>query len=439
MQNFLKTYFKGDTIIWMAYALLLIISVVVMYSATSTIGNVQDSHISPLWSHVSYLIMGFVVLYVLYRYVPFVWLDKWTIAIYIFAVVILTIATLMGHSENGASRWMSIAGVQFQPSEVAKFAVVLALSKLLTKYQNRKDGKTIDDVMKWFFLVLLPPCFLILRENLSTCLLLLLVSFSLLFFARISWKMIGKIFGISALIVLLIFGSVKLLGEVDNTPTVDKKETVQQPNFITKNFHRVNTWVNRLSRFSEPLDSTYKINDSNYQVSHARIAVANGKWLGLGPGNSIERDFLPQAYADFVFAIIIEEYGLFSVFVILIYLILFYRVGVLIHRNSTSCMQSFVVLGLACLIMYQALINIYVSVGFFPVTGQPLPLISRGGTNIIMTSAYFGIILGISRNCQIQESAEKQRKEKTPTPTVAEEAEKKTPDVVDVPTEVPTV
>lgn len=451
MQNFLKTYFKGDTVIWALYAILVVTSMIVMYSASSTIGRHVDNHFSPLWSHITFLAMGFVLLYLFYRLIPFKMLDKYALLIYVVCFVLLAFATLKGHAENGASRWIRVMGIQFQPSEMMKFAIILMLAKVLTRFQsqdektpdNKKETsddkkRTPDKGIWWYCAIWLLPGLLILRENFSTFLLLSLVCFSMIFFARISWMMIGKVVGALLLLLLLVVGAVKLYtsGEAKGTAQAKTETSV-----LASQFHRVDTWINRFTNHSEEaLDSTFKITDANYQVSHARIAVANGCWHGLGPGNSIERDFLPQAYSDFVFSIIIEEYGIFSWVIIIVYLVLLYRVGMLVCNQCRSFVQSLVVLGLTCLIVYQAFVNISVAVGLIPVTGQPLPLISRGGTCILMTSIYFGVILGISRSCQEVEEAERLSKAKSkPQPTVEEEAAKETPAVVEIPSSEATV
>ncbi|MDR3058926.1 MAG: FtsW/RodA/SpoVE family cell cycle protein [Prevotella sp.] len=380
--NFLGRAFKGDKVIWCIFIALCIISLLEVFSATSTIAYRQQSHWAPILRHAAFLLIGFAVVMFLQR-VPSRFFSVLLLGIPV-SVILLIITMFLGQDVNGAQRWLGIGAFTIQPSEFAKISAIGFVAFFLSKMKPDNESW----VFKTLIIVIAGLCLLIAPENLSTACLLFGVCFLLMFIGQVSVKKLGLIAvaGIAAVVILL--GSLTLL-----------------PDDFSEKYlpGRLATWKNRIERHSgeekqmmNP-DGTiaYKITDDNYQVSHAKIAIANGGVIGL-PGSGTERDFLPQAYSDFIFAIILEEMGLLGgLFVLLLYVALMFRCGVL----ASKCEKKFpryLILGSALILTIQALANMAVAVNLIPVTGQPLPLVSRGGTSTIITCAYFGIILACS-------------------------------------------
>ena len=275
---------------------------------------------------------------------------------------------------------MTICGIPLQQSELAKMAVVITVSFILAKKQV--PGGVQPDTFKTILIIVSIFCMLILPENFSTSALLGLVCFCLMLIGRVELIKLFKLVAVLAGFVIVLFSISPYIPE--NTPVLD----------------RIPTWRARILNFSHGNDVpeyAVKTNDKNYQVHHARMAIANGGAIGTFPGNSRERDFLPQAYSDFIYAIIIEEMGVVGgVVVMALYLSLLIRAG-MIAKKCTRAFPAFLIMGIAMMIVFQAIVNMSVASGLIPVTGQPLPLISRGGTSTIITCAYFGIMLSISR------------------------------------------
>jgi cell division protein FtsW len=293
----------------------------------------------------------------------------------------------MGVTINGATRWLRIGGIVFQPSELAKLTLIIVVADLLSRIKNKDDEK------KYFFIVLGITgfvCLLILFNNLSTTLLLGGIVFLLFFLARVHIKYWGSVFLIT---VALLVGGYFLVKEVYVKPGRQIEASLMQ---------RAITWVNRVDamveEFKAPGDSKQSL-EENYQRTIAKVAIAHGgaSPVGVLPGNSTERDFLPQAFADYIFAIIVEESGLIGSFLLmLLYLSILFR-SCLISSKYADYSAMLMVMGLALMLTCQALVSMMVSVGIGPVTGQPLPLISRGGTSALVTSLYFGIIMCVAR------------------------------------------
>jgi cell division protein FtsW len=299
------------------------------------------------------------------------------------ALLILTIR--YGISENEATRWLNLFGTPLQPSEFGKLACIIYVAFLLSKREKFTNEKTVNYIVIGVGII----CCLILPSNLSTALMLGAICFLMMFVGLIPLKDLGflllKVFFLAIAVFLLL--------------------CVTPPDLTRPYFPRFATWQNRTQTFlglqknsDETQNATiaYKITDDNYQISHAKIAIARGGIIGKGPGQSVQRDFLPQAYSDFIYAIIIEETGVVGgVFVLVLYIMLLIRVIVIAWRCE-KLFPKYLALGCGLLIVFQALVHMAVSVGLFPVTGQPLPLISRGGTSIVITSIYIGIILSVS-------------------------------------------
>ena len=271
-------------------------------------------------------------------------------------------------------------GVQFQPSEIAKLSLIIVIADFISRIRANPGYE--KKYFIWILGVAGVIIGLILLENFSTAAILGLVVFFMMFIGQISWKKLAGIMG--AIVAVLLVGYLLV-------KTIPKEK-------MPEALGRAYTWVARIDRSAQETDENkYVMNDENLQVQHGRIAVARGGFLGVFPGNSVERDYLPHAYDDFIYAIIVEEMGLAGgIFVMFLYLVLLFRTG----QIATVCKSTFpamLVTGLGLLITLQATVNMFVGSGFGLVTGQPLPLISRGGTSILVTCIYFGIILGVIR------------------------------------------
>lgn len=436
MQNFIKRYIKGDLPIWSIFLFLCIISVIEIYSAGSFFVNNKDNHTSELLRHSSFLIIGAVLAWGVHR-MSFKWVR---ISAYVmlplsalFLLILLLPGSIIPHIsiagislfgvsvENDAARWMSIMGLKFQPSEFAKISVVIYLADLFTlepekslvittiaklrkKELTEKYGKKLKF---WIGISVLSfYCALILPENLSTSVMLFGVGILLVFIANVS--MTRLVIFLSSLIVALVlfFVVVKYIPlSKEELKTVARKETQKKEGGLLKRFK---TWENRIENFTQEDKTTkYKFNDTTAQIIHSQIAIARGGTFGVMPGNSVQRDYLPQAFADFIFAIIVEELGLIGgIAVMALYMMFLYRAGIL-AKKSRYQFPSLLVMGLALMLVLQAFVSMAVSVHLGPVTGQPLPLLSRGGTSIIITWLYIGIIQCVART--INENNEKNK------------------------------
>lgn len=377
----------GDRVIWVVYFFLCIISLVEVFSAASTLAYKSGSFWDPLIKQAGFLTIGTVIAVVIHK-VPCRMFKAVPILMLPASMILLLVTLFSGKSTNGASRWFEFLGIQFQPSELAKGAVVITVALILSRMQreNGADRRAFKLIM-WVAGI---TCALILPENLSTACLLFGVVVLMMFIGRVSLLQLGKLFGVLALVgclgALLVFSMPKD-SSLSDVPLL----------------HRMQTWSNRISSHltsgeddmkEDPL--TYDI-DKDAQVAHANIAIASCNFVGKMPGNSVERDFLSQAFSDFIFAIIIEEMGLWgAAAVVFLYVILLFRAG----RISSRCERTFppfLAMGLTLLLVSQAILNMLVAVGLFPVTGQPLPLISRGGTSTLINCVYIGMILSVSR------------------------------------------
>lgn len=415
-----KGRMKGDTIIWAVFFFLCMVSIIEVFSASAELTNSQ-SYLGPVLKHAMLLGVG-VVFLVITMNIDCRYFKIITPFALIFSGVLLLITTLTGGEINGASRWFDIGGLQFQPSELAKGAVVLAEVMILSALQ---DGDTVDKrAFKYILWVSVPFILLIFRENFSTAALLGLVVILMMFIGRVPMKQIGKLLGVVMLAGMLGFAMIWVLGEniedealAKNDPrikteTVDKVEKKKGAGVL----HRFGTWKSRIKKFMdhEEIPPEKFDLDKDGQVAHANIAIASSNLIGKGPGNSVQRDWLPQAFSDFIYAIIIEEMGLIgAVFVCLLYIILLFRTATIANRCAYT-FPALLIMGLALLMVTQAIFNMMVAVGLAPVTGQPLPLISKGGTSTIINCVYIGVIMSVS--CKA-----KKRDELTPKTVSAED------------------
>jgi len=391
MENLLKKHLKGDATLWIVFIMLCIVSAIEMYSASSTLAYKATNHTGPMLRHVGFLAGGALIAFGVHL-VPYKYIRLMAYLGLGLSVLMLIWVQFKGVSENDASRWLVIFGVQFQPSELAKLSVIIVAADFISRIKVPAD----EGVYFRNTLILLAIiCPLILLENFSTAFILFAVVFIMMFIGEISLKRLGLLAVTLVAALLLGFTAIK---------TIPKES-------MPKAFDRAYTWVGRIDRFkTEKKDKTakYSITDENRQVQHGRIAIARGGVFGVMPGNSVERDFLPQAYSDFIYAIIVEEMGLIGgIFVIVLYLILLFRAGK-IATKCTSVFPAIVVIGLSLMIVIQTFINMSVASSLIPVTGQPLPLISRGGTAILITCIYFGIIFGITRQIKDEQAVEEE-------------------------------
>ena len=400
----LNNIFKGDKVIWMVFFLLCMISIVEVYSASSTLSYKGGNYWAPLLKHGGMLFIGFIIMIVVMN-IKCRYFKIATLPALVLSVLMLIGVLLTGGVTNGASRWIEVMGIQFQPSELGKGALVLAVAQILSAMQTEAGAakKAFKYILFLSAAIIIPISF----ENLSTALLASLTVLLMMFVGRVPLKQIGKLLGVGALTVVFALALVMAVGtdEEKNAPkqnlteqtTLVEEET--EENFIGKLFHRADTWKARINRFLNneyvaPKD--YDL-DKDGQIGHANIAIASSNILGKGPGNSNERDFLSQAFSDFIYAIIIEEMGIIGAFfVAFLYIVILMRSGQIAGRCENS-FPAFLAMGIAFLLVTQALFNMAVAVGLAPVTGQPLPLISKGGTSTIINCLYIGMLLSISR------------------------------------------
>ena len=378
--DLLKNIFKGDKVIWIIFLCLCLISIIEVFSAASTLTYKSGDHWGPITQHSIILMVGAVVVVFLHN-VPYKWFQVFPVFLYPVSLVLLAFVTLMGiitgDRVNGAARWMTFMGLQFQPSELAKMAVIIAVSFILSKKQDEYGAN--PKAFKYIMILTGLGFILIAPENLSTAMLLFGVVCMMMFIGRVSAK---KLFGMLGLLALVGGVAVGILMAIP-----------------AKTLHRFETWQNRVSGFfdKEEVPAAKFDIDKDAQIAHARIAIATSHVVGKGPGNSIQRDFLSQAFSDFIFAIVVEEMGLIGgIFVVFLYLWLLMRAG-RIAQKCERTFPAFLVMGIALLLVSQAILNMMVAVGLFPVTGQPLPLVSKGGTSTLINCAYIGMILSVSR------------------------------------------
>ena len=357
---------EGDRTIWGAVLLLSLFSVLVVYSTAGWYF---------LFNHIAKLLLGLIAIYVVHK-IKFKYFSKLGQIGFLFSLVLLILVLLIGVSINGASRWLQIAGQQFQPSDLAKLAILIYIARQISKQRNYLNN------FKGFARHVLGPlllvCALILPNNFSTAALVFINGLMLMFVGRIRIKFIAGIIGIAFVGAISIYAAAK------------------HTSFGTKIIPRSATWVSRIDSFFINAKGDEQTKD--YQQTQALVAIQNGDYFGVGPGKSKQRSILPYSSSDFIYAIIIEEYGLFGgVMALLCYLILLFR-AIRVSLRIESVFGSLLSVGLMFSLVFQALINMLVSVEILPVTGQTLPLISMGGTSIIFSCIAIGIVLSVSRD-----------------------------------------
>ncbi|MBR5610721.1 MAG: FtsW/RodA/SpoVE family cell cycle protein [Bacteroidales bacterium] len=382
----------GDQIIWLVILLLALISIVAVYSSSSALAYKNEtSTFTYLFKQMGYVSIGFIALLICYR-IPLSWYRKGSILLLLFSAGLLLYIVFKGVVLNHAARWIQLGPLSFQPSELAKIAVILYLARILETHKFY----TFKEYIIWILVPLGAVCILSLIGSVSATLIIGVTAFVILICAGINWKYIAYTVGIVIVALSLVFLVHKAFGT----------------------FSRLDTFTARIERFFSPEDvesmsaeEKQEYKEKNFQSEQAKQAIQLGGLTGRGPGNSLKKDTLPHPYSDFIFALIVEELGLFGgLFLIMLYLWFFSRC-ITIAKLCTKMYSTVVVLGLGFLITLQAFIHILVNVGIFPVTGQTLPLVSLGGTSLLIMSCAFGIILSVNRTIEIKIEIEKSKNE----------------------------
>ena len=376
-----------DRTFWGLFIALIVVAIIALFSASSTLVYMHHSALGPIGQQMFYIVLGVIAAYGI-QFIPTYWVR-------FCGYILLGLSTLLLYSTmipgnplvvtiNGAARWVRIAGITFQPSELAKLSLIIVVADQLARIRTEADKP------KYFYRTLIISAFVMLPimvSNLSTAVLIGLIVFCLWVLARIPWKYTLSVVGIAVLVLGLGYAIVEF-------GFVRPGRQMHGP------FKRATTWVARLDRhFVDDGTSKYVLTDENIQEVYSSVAIARGGTspIGVLPGNSKERDYLPLAFADYIFAIIVEESGIIGAgFLIFLYLAILFRACNVSSRYS-DMPAMLMTMGLALMITCQALISMLVAVGLGPVTGQPLPLVSRGGTSVLITSIYFGIMMGVSR------------------------------------------
>lgn len=366
---------EGDKTIWGIVFSLLIFSILIVYSIEG---------ISSTLTHLRNIIIGILVMYFTHK-LKFKYFSKLSLVGIIVSIFLLIFVFIIGQEINGAKRWIYLGSLSFQPSDFAKIILLIFLSRQISKYRDY-----LYDFKGVLWHILLPTffiCILILPSNLSTSILVFINVFLLMIFGKIHVKFLIIIISISLGSSFFMYTAAKYIPAFSET------------------IPRSKTWVNRIDGFL--YSSNESVNDKGHQLNEAKIAIKNGGFLGKGPGQSIQRHFLYASSSDFIFAIIVEQYGaiLGGVFPMFLYLLFFYRC-VLISQRTSSVFGSLMVASISFSILMQALVNMMVNVGLMPVTGQTLPLISKGGTSIIFTCFAIGVILSVSKNPKLENNYE---------------------------------
>ncbi|HTL83092.1 MAG TPA: FtsW/RodA/SpoVE family cell cycle protein [Bacteroidia bacterium] len=378
-------FIKGDKVIWVIVVLLSLLSLLAVYSSIVALAykHQNGDTAAYLFKHGRLILLGLFLMFMTHR-MKYVYFSRISQIMVIISVPLLLYTLLRGSNINEANRWIAIAGLTFQTSDFAKLALIMYVARVVTQRQSELDNFKL--VLLHIMLPAFIVCGLILPANFSTAALLLFTCLIIMFIGRVPLKHIFKVIGIA----IAGFALLLLLGH-----------------FFPKLLPRVHLWEIRIEQFFA--GEGEQDPDKSYQSNHAKIAIATGGLAGKGAGNSSERNFLPQAYSDFIYAIIIEEYGsiIGGCIVVLLYIILLYRAV----RVATRCERTYGTLlafGISFSLIFQALINMAVAVNLLPVTGQPLPFLSMGGTSLLFSSIAVGVILSISRETEAKEESDAQ-------------------------------
>ncbi|MGM9674305.1 MAG: FtsW/RodA/SpoVE family cell cycle protein [Bacteroidaceae bacterium] len=378
-------FFKGDGVVWVVFTSLCLISIVEVYSACSSMTYKSGHYWMPVVEHAAYVGMGFLLTWLIHL-IP----SNYFKILCVMGLIVslpMQIATLFTEKVNDASRWLEFGGKTIQPAELVKISLVGTASLFMATMRDQKGVRRNT----FFFLLGITAIFvlLILPENASTAGIITLVMGFMFIVGKAPAKYMMWLTG-------MVVGMLILVGSFFMLVTPEQLGKMKESPLL----HRVPTWVDRVRGEERPADpAQYNVHE-NLQATHAKIAIATCGVLGKGPGNSVERDFLPQSYSDFIYTIIIEEGGIaFGGGVMLLYLLLMWRTYK-IARQCKALFPAFLVMGLSMMMVVQAMVNMAVAVGAFPITGQPLPLISRGGTSTFISCAYVGMILSVSHTAK---------------------------------------
>jgi cell division protein FtsW len=394
---------RGDKVIWALVVVLTLVSLLAVYSATGSLaykfykGNTEVY----LFKQVAFILGGLLVIYFAHL-VNYTFYSKAARVVYLLSIPLLIYTLFFGVTMNEGSRWirLPLINMTVQTSDMAKLALFMYLARLLSKRQEM-----IKDFRQGYLMLIWPvavTCLLIAPANLSTALLLGASCLLLLFIGRANTKHLFLTIGLAMIPILMLIGAAVYQHQQEEPEEIVATPIKKEEGALTR---RVDTWINRVESFIYGSDD---VNTDAYQVNQAKIAVSKGGLLGVGPGNSTTRDFLPQAYNDFIYAIIIEEYGLVGgAFMVFIYLVFLYRC-IRIFKRCPFAFGAFLALGLSFTLVIQALANMAVTVNLFPVTGVTLPLVSMGGSSFIFTCLAIGIILSVARNVEQLEGKNKE-------------------------------
>lgn len=381
---------RGDKVIWAIVILLTMISILVVYSSIGSLAyKMNKSTESYLFRQVGYILLGVLIIYFAHR-VNYTFYSKIATILFYLCIPLLIYTLKYGSNINDASRWIKlpVINLTFQTSDLAKLALFIYLSRLLSRRQN-----VIKDFRKGFLPLIIPVgvvCVLIAPANLSTAALIGGIALLLMFIGRVNTKHILAVIGIAMIPVML------LVMVASHYYDKETKTTKDLPAILSAG--RIPTWIKRVQNFSAG-DNT----DGSYQIQQAKIAIATGGFLGKGPGKSEQRNFLPHPYSDFIYAVIIEEYGLLGGAVIMVIYLLFLYRSIRIFQRCPYAFGAFLAVALSFTLVIQAMVNMAVNVQLFPTTGVTLPLVSMGGSSLLFTCAAIGIILSVARNVEQME------------------------------------
>lgn len=380
----LSNLFKGNPTLWGVYLLLFFISLIEVFSAGSTLSFKSGNYMAPLFGQATYLFLGCLII-IAFSHVPCRHFQPFGFILGFGTLIGLVALFLFGSSVNGGARWISLFGFTIQPSEFVKPALICMVASFL-KQSYQQNTKEVQAFSFWSTLIASGLfCILIVFENFSTAALIGLTILIMLLCSNVPLKWIGKTVGIGVVALLLFF-------------------TLAYTGVFSSGVGRSNTWVSRIERFSDKKEDPVKMNrpdlvdfDARGQENHAKIAVATSAFLGKGPGHSVQRDHLSQAYSDFIFAIIVEEGGFLGALIVISLYFSFFFTCCRISRRCENAFPAYLIIGLSSIITIQSLVNMAVAVGLMPITGQTLPFVSRGGSSILATSIMYGMILSVSR------------------------------------------
>lgn len=373
-KGWLINAFKGDRSIWALVALFMVYSLLAVYSSSASVAFAKHGGNTTYFLRTQFMMLAFgLAIIIITTHLPYRIYSSLAGLFLIISILLLVLTLFIGVRVNEATRWIVIPGTGFrlQTSDLAKAALVVYLARALAQYQH--ELKNFMLVTKIFMIPIAVVCALILSENFSTSMMIFGISMIILFIGRVPFKFLLAYLGLAFVAVLLFALTLSI---------------------ISPNSNRVTIWKSRIEHYIKGNATE----DEDYQSNQAKIAISTGGLIGKAPGKSTQRNILPQSNSDFIFAIITEEYGLIfgAIPIIMAYMILLFR-GIAIAKKCETAFPAFLVLGLVIMIVVQAMLNMMVAVGLFPVTGQTLPMISWGRTSVLVMSFSIGAILSVSR------------------------------------------